>query len=91
MTIFTPTEKVHKIEVCKALSHITRFTILEILTEKSLDIGQLAIQLNMTPASVSSNINILERAGLITVKYEPGDHGVRKVCGSKLTAIKIGV
>lgn len=61
----------------KALSSETRWKILKILKQR-LDVSQVAKKLNQTEANISAQIKILEKANLITPKYEAGRHGIRK-------------
>jgi predicted transcriptional regulator len=67
-------------KVAKALGSVTRWEILGLLKDKKMDVSRIAITLNQTEANVSAQVKILERAGLIKSHYEPGEHGVRKVC-----------
>ena len=66
--------------IAKAISSPTRLTILKLLNEKPMDVSELAKQLHQTEANISAQIKILDKANLITCRYEPGDHGVRKIC-----------
>ncbi len=66
--------------VAKALSSVTRWQILSLLREKNLDVSRIAEALKQTEANISAQVKILEQAGLIKSHYEPGEHGVRKVC-----------
>jgi len=66
--------------VAKALSSATRWRILSLLREKNLDVSRIAEALKQTEANISAQVKILEQAGLIKSHYEPGEHGVRKVC-----------
>ena len=67
-------------KVSKALGSSTRWEILRLLKDKKQDVSRIAEILNQTEANISAQIKILERAGLIKSHYEPGEHGVRKVC-----------
>lgn len=68
-------------KVFKALASETRWKILKLLTNKTnLDVSRIAEALKQTEANISAQIKILEKAGLIVSHYEPGEHGVRKVC-----------
>ncbi|MHA1377304.1 MAG: ArsR/SmtB family transcription factor [Candidatus Helarchaeota archaeon] len=68
-------------KVFKALASETRWKILKLLTNgQDLDVSRIAEALKQTEANISAQIKILEKAGLITSHYEPGEHGVRKVC-----------
>ena len=75
------------IQVAKAVSSPTRYKILKLLTKQELDISRLAEALVQTEENVSAQIKQLERAKLIESRYEPGDHGVRKICKTKVSKI----
>lgn len=79
------------IKVAKALASETRWTILRLLCKQKLDVSRIAKELKQTEANVSAQIKILEKAGLIKSHYEPGDHGVRKVCEPAIKRIIIEV
>ena len=66
--------------VAKALSSETRRKIISLLRDKHMDVSRIAEALKQTEANISAQVKILEQAGLIKSHYEPGDHGVRKVC-----------
>ncbi len=78
--------------IAKALASETRWKILKLLKDKKMDVSQIAENLNQTEANISAQIKILENAKLISSTYEPGAHGVKKVCATSLERliIKIG-
>ncbi|MHA1298324.1 MAG: ArsR/SmtB family transcription factor [Candidatus Helarchaeota archaeon] len=68
-------------KIFKALASETRCKILNLLKNgNKLDISRIAESLNQTEANISAQIKILEKAGLIISRYEPGERGVRKIC-----------
>jgi predicted transcriptional regulator len=67
-------------KIAKALGSKTRWNILKLLTKEKLDVSRIAKKLEQTEANVSAQVKILENAGLLKSHYEPGLHGVRKVC-----------
>lgn len=68
-------------KIFKALASDTRWKILKLLANDSkINVSRIAESLEQTEANVSAQIKILEKAGLIVSRYEPGEHGVRKVC-----------
>lgn len=77
------------ITISKALSSKTRFQILKLLIGEEMDISRLAVELSQTEANISAQVNQLERAGLIVTRYEPGSHGVRKLCRTSVNKINI--
>lgn len=73
--------------VAKALSSKTRIEILKLTSEKDIDVSRIAALLNQTEANISAQIKILEQAGLLISRYEPGMHGVRKICSTKIDTV----
>ena len=73
--------------VAKALSSKTRIQILKMTSEKDIDVSRIAALLNQTEANISAQIKILEQAGLLISRYEPGMHGVRKICSTKVETV----
>ena len=76
-------------DLAKALASATRQQILAFLKEEPLDVSTLAQKLNQTEANVSAQVQILQKAGLVTSTYRPGNHGVRKVCEPAIDVIEI--
>ena len=74
-------------KVAKALSSKTRVKILKMTSEKDIDVSRIAGILNQTEANISAQIKILEEAGLLVSRYEPGMHGVRKICSTKVDTV----
>ncbi len=73
----------------KALASKTRQQILSLLKEEPMDVSTLATKLEQTEANVSAQVQILQKAGLVTSTYKPGNHGVRKVCEPAVDVIEI--
>jgi predicted transcriptional regulator len=73
--------------VAKALSSKTRVSILRMTSEKDIDVSRIAGMLSQTEANISAQIKILENAGLLVSRYEPGMHGVRKICSTKVDTV----
>lgn len=76
-------------ELTKALKAPTRQKILQILKKEPMDVSRLAKELNQTEANISAQIKNLEQVGLVKCKYEPGGHGVRKICETVVDKIVI--
>ncbi|MBN2157341.1 MAG: ArsR family transcriptional regulator [Candidatus Lokiarchaeota archaeon] len=75
--------------IASALKSETRREIIKILRKEPLDVSRLAAKLNQTEANVSAQIQQLQKAGLVKSRYEPGDHGVRKICEVQIDRIII--
>lgn len=79
------------IALAKALSSATRFNIVKVLVEKERDISNIAKMMGQTEANTSAQIKFLEKAGVLESRYEPGAHGVRKVCKTKVKKIVLNI
>jgi predicted transcriptional regulator len=77
--------------VAKAISSDTRQRILVLLNIKSLDVSNIARELGQTEANISAQIQILQKAGLVSSEYKPGGHGVRKICFVNYRKIEISL
>lgn len=78
-------------EITKALKAPTRQKILQILKKEPMDVSKLAKELNQTEANISAQIKNLEQVGLVKCRYEPGGHGVRKICETVVDKIVISL
>lgn len=79
------------LKVTKALSSATRLKILENLRREPLDVSAIAKCLKQTEANISAQIAILQKAGLVNCIYQPGGHGVRKICSLALDKVEISL
>jgi predicted transcriptional regulator len=79
------------ITLAKALSSPTRYNIVKLLLDKEMDISSIAKRMKQTEANTSAQIKYLERAGVLDSRYEPGAHGVRKVCKTKVRKIILNI
>ncbi|MFQ5831225.1 MAG: ArsR/SmtB family transcription factor [Candidatus Thorarchaeota archaeon] len=67
-------------QIGKALSSPTRLKILQLLLKEELDVTCIARALRMTDANASAQVKILLDSGLLECRYEPGMHGLKKLC-----------
>lgn len=75
----------------KALSSGVRLKMLYLLKHQSLNIVELAQELQIPVSSAAFHINLLEEAGLITTEMLPGIRGSQKVCSSRAEDISISI
>jgi predicted transcriptional regulator len=73
----------------RALSSSTRLQILNLLRNRVLNISEIAEILDLPASTATSNINVLESAGLITTELRPASHGLQKVCARAYDAVII--
>ncbi|GCE30749.1 transcriptional regulator [Dictyobacter alpinus] len=64
----------------KALSSETRLAILAYLGERTVNVNEIALALQIAPSSATTHIKILEKADLIRTEFIPATHGLQKLC-----------
>ena len=67
------------IEVCRVIGSESRYNIIKIIANEELDITRIANRVGQTEANASAHIKLMQKAGILDVKYEPGIRGVRKI------------
>jgi len=76
--------------VASALGSKVRLKILSIISANGrADMDMLAREIGKSKANISTQVRILERAGLIRVTYAPGRRGVKKYCLSDIREVKL--
>jgi predicted transcriptional regulator len=66
--------------ILKGLASEIRLSILELLREKSLNVGEIANILKLPQSTVATNVIALEEVGLIETKSRKASRGNQKVC-----------
>ena len=64
----------------KALSSETRLAILAFLGNRTVNVNDIAVALQIAPSSATTHIQILEKADLIRTEIIPATHGLQKLC-----------
>ncbi|MHA1484213.1 MAG: ArsR/SmtB family transcription factor [Candidatus Thorarchaeota archaeon] len=77
------------LRIGRALSSGTRLKILKLLLQGEKDVTRVARHLGGTEANASAQIKILIDAGLLLPRYEPGQHGLRKISKTTINRIII--
>jgi predicted transcriptional regulator len=67
------------LKVADALTSAS-FKILQLISNKRLDISTIAEKLELSEAYVSEQVRTLEDLKLIKVDYQRGKRGIRKMC-----------
>lgn len=67
-------------DVVNALASKTRLQILKLLSVQKLNVNDIAEQLKLPQSTISTNITILEKAGLLAVEVAAGKKGSQKIC-----------
>lgn len=68
----------NSLPILKALASDTRIKIIELLSEKKMNVNELARTLNMSNPVTANHVKILEHAGIIKVERFPGKAGIQK-------------
>jgi predicted transcriptional regulator len=68
------------IAIFRALGSETRVRLLELLTERDMNIIELSAALGLTQPSVTKHVQLLEEAGLIASDYLAAPQGMQKKC-----------
>ncbi len=71
------------------MSSGTRLRILRLLLQGEKDVTRVAKHLGGTEANASAQIKILQESGLVECRYEPGQHGLKKLSRTKVRRIII--
>lgn len=79
------------VKICHALSTKIRVDILKLLRSENLSVVDISNRLNIPFSTASSNINILEKAGLILTELHPGKRGVIKICSKNFFDVLINL
>ena len=73
-------EAKESLEVLNALASEPRLAILELLSNRTLNVNDIAKELSVPQSTVSTNVKILADAGLLFVEAAPGKKGSQKLC-----------
>lgn len=77
------------LRIGRALSSGTRLKILKLLLQGEKDVTRVARHLGGTEANASAQIKILKEADLLDCRYEPGQHGLKKISKTRIKKIII--
>lgn len=75
------------LRIGRALSSATRLKVLRLLLQGEKDVTRVARHLGGTEANASAQIKILYEAGLLECRYEPGQHGLKKISKTKVRRV----
>jgi predicted transcriptional regulator len=81
---------VDALKISEALN-ATTMSMLQILIAEHLDVTTIAKRLNLSEAYISEQVRQLEDLNMISVTYERGKRGIRKVCATSVDKIIINI
>ncbi|MWV45815.1 helix-turn-helix domain-containing protein [Paenibacillus sp. HJL G12] len=77
--------------VYEALASRVRLNILQLLSERQMNVRELAEALCLSSAIMTMHVKKLEKARLITTRMAPGKGGVQKICALSAERIEITI
>lgn len=75
--------------VIKALASERRQRILDLLSDRTYNIGEIADALDMPPSTATLHVSVLEESGLLRIEIHPGLRGLQKICSRAYDAILV--
>lgn len=75
--------------IYEALASNVRLKIINLLSEKSMNVKELAENLELSSAIVTMHINKLEKAGIVRSKRTRSKGGIQKLCSIAVDSIEI--
>lgn len=76
-------------QVLKALASDTRLKILELLSDKLLNLSEIAEALKLPLSTANMHVGILENAGLILAEHKPASRGSQKICARAFDTVVV--
>jgi len=76
------------LRIAEALN-ATTLKMLQILAKERLDVTTISKRLELSEAYISEQVRSLEDLKLISISYERGKRGIRKVCESAVEKITL--
>ena len=77
--------------IAHALASPVRIRIMRALSEKTMNVGELAQKLDVPMSSAALAVKTLEEAGLIRTEVQPGARGAMKICSRKTDTMAISL
>lgn len=75
--------------VAHALSSPVRIQVMQALGKRSMNVGELAQELDIPMSTTALAIKVLEEAGIITCEAQPGARGSMKLCSRKIDTMSV--
>ena len=78
-------------QICHALSSPVRVRVLGLLAKESKSVGEIAEEMDLPMSTAALAVQVLQKAGLIMTKNQPGTRGTMKICSRKLDQIQMNL
>src|SRR4030043_1064394 len=76
------------LKVAEALT-TTTMKMLQLLWQEPLDVSTIGRRLGLSEAYISEQVRLLEELKLISVSYEKGKRGIKKICKAVVEKVTI--
>ncbi len=77
--------------ICHALSSPVRVKIMRLLAKESKSVGEIAEEMDLPMSTAALAVQVLQKAGLILTKNQPGTRGTLKLCSRKLDQVTVNL
>ena len=77
--------------VAHALSTELRLKIIHLIANRGMSVNEIARALDVPISTAALNIQVLEKAGVITCDAQPGAHGTMKICNRRVDHFHISL
>jgi len=77
--------------VARALASEVRISILRLLCERNMNVNEIAVALGIPTSTAALNVRVLQEAGLINTRMQPGVRGAMKLCSCRVEALTMSL
>lgn len=77
--------------IAHALASPVRLDIIEAISQRNMNVNELATSLDIPLSTAALNVRVLEEAGIILTHHQPGIRGAMKLCSRKLDRLQISL
>ncbi len=76
------------LRVAEALT-ATTMKMLQLLWKEPLDVSTIGRRLGLSQAYISEQVKLLEELGFLSISYQKGKRGIRKICSTSIEQVTL--
>lgn len=77
--------------IARALASEVRISILRLLSERNMNVNEIAVTLGIPTSTAALNVRVLEEAKLIHTRMLPGVRGAMKLCSRRVEGLTVNL
>lgn len=77
--------------VARALASDVRIGILRLLSDRNMNVNEIAMTLDIPTSTAALNVRVLEEANLIHTRMLPGVRGAMKLCSRRVRGLAVNL